>query len=82
MPCCPAKIIPFSHASQSVISYGDTLRNVYGNNPSVEVWYWDYSEMKYIQQGVFTEIKMSGYPLINQITIDHGGDSSGLIKIS
>lgn len=50
----------------------------YGQVPNVTVSYWDGTQ--YISAGVMTQIRFVGLP-VTQITVDHGGTATGILKI-
>lgn len=78
MSCCSPTIISFFNTSSTTIAYGPGLQLQYGQVPNVTVSYWDGT--KYVSAGIMTQIKFVGFPLI-QITVDHGGPATGLLKI-
>lgn len=79
MPCCNPTTIPFFNEASTTISYGPSLQEQYGNAPKVTVVYWDGTQ--YVAAGIFTSIAFTGYPVTN-ITVDHGGSSTGIIKLN
>lgn len=78
MSCCSPLIVPFYNVSSSTINYGPSLQTQFGLAPNVTVTYWDGTQ--YVAAGIMTEIKLVGFP-VTQIVVEHGGASSGLIKI-
>lgn len=78
MSCCTPTIIPFFNTPSSTIGYGPSLQSQYGLAPNVTVSYWDGAQ--YVAAGIMTQIKFDGYP-VTSITVDHGGISTGLLKI-
>jgi hypothetical protein len=79
MPCCEPTITPFFNEASTTLSYGPSLQAQYGNAPKVTVIYWDGAQ--YVAAGIFTSIALDGYP-VTSITVDHGGISTGLLKIN
>jgi len=79
MPCCSPTIIAFHNTPSTTFGYGPSMVLQYGQAPKVDVIYWDGT--KYVSAGIMTQIKFDTYP-VTQVTVDHGGASSGLIKIS
>jgi hypothetical protein len=55
------------------------MASQYGQAPKVDVLYWDGTQ--YVSAGIMTQIKFDTYP-VTQVTVDHGGNSTGIIKIS
>lgn len=72
MTCCPLDTTNFVNQSTTTVPYGGE----YGEHPLVEVIY--LIDGVWIQQGVFTQIKIEA----GQIVVDHGGAATGLIKLS
>lgn len=50
----------------------------YGPAPKVTVLYLDGTQ--YVSAGIMTQIKFDAYP-VTQITVDHGGTATGILKI-
>lgn len=75
MSCCPSNIIPFNNTAVSVVAYTPAMIATYGQKPKVQVIYYDNGE--YYISNVQSSVKFAG----NEITIDHGGPATGLIKI-
>jgi hypothetical protein len=40
--------------------------------------YWDGTQ--YVAAGIFTSIAFTGFP-VTQITVDHGGPATGMVRI-
>lgn len=78
MSCCNPTIIPFFNTATTSVSYGPALQQQYGPAPNVSVSYWDGTQ--YVASGIMTQIKFDTYP-VTQIVVDHGGVSTGLLKI-
>lgn len=78
MSCCNPTIIPFFNAATTTVSYGPAFQSQYGLAPTVTVSYWDGTQ--YVAAGIMTQIKFDTYP-VTQITVDHGGISTGILKI-
>lgn len=74
---CEPLEIPFVHQSTMTIPWTAYLMDRYGATPSVEVWVRDENG-DLIKPGVV--VKMDDYPP-TQISIDFGGDASGVVKI-
>lgn len=79
MPCCEPMIQPFFNEAITTVGYGPSLQSQYGNAPRVTVFYWDGTQ--YVAAGIFTSIAFTGFP-VTSITVDHGGVSTGLLKIA
>lgn len=79
MPCCSSTIQPFFNEASTTVIYGPSLQSQYGNAPKVSVLYWDGTQ--YVAAGIFTSIAFTGFP-VTSITVDHGGVSTGLLKIA
>jgi len=79
MPCCNPTISTFFNEAITTFGYGPSLQAQYGAAPKVNVYYWDGTQ--YVASGVFTSISFTGYP-VTSVTIDHGGASTGIIKLS
>jgi hypothetical protein len=54
------------------------MQSQYGLAPNVTVNYWDGTQ--YVAAGIMTQVKFDTFP-VTQITVDHGGPGTGLIKI-
>lgn len=71
MTCCEQNIIPFVEEDETIVPYAGE----YGQEPQVDVLYniegvW--------QAGVFTSIQRTP----TEITVNHGGAATGVIKLS
>lgn len=78
MSCCNPTIIPFYNTATTTVTYGPSMQLQYGQVPNVTVSYWDGTQ--YISAGVMTQIRFVGLP-VTQITVDHGGTATGILKI-
>lgn len=77
MSCCTPIITTFVNAEQTVIPFGDLQKAIYGQVPNVKVLY--------LQDGEFIEATgfMTAITLDeSQITVNHGGPATGIIKIN
>lgn len=88
-------IIPFINKANTSITYSSTLRAMYGPVPKVEVWYWtgtQYEINNFVDLRM--EVSSTGYegphhpgappappPEVKKIKVDHGGISTGIVKI-
>lgn len=72
MTCCPLNTTTFVNESITTVPYNGE----YGEHPLVEVVY--LVDDVWIQQGVFTQKKIEA----GQIVVDHGGNATGVIKLS
>lgn len=79
MPCCNETITSFFNVASTTINYGPSLQAIHGPAPKVTVLYWDGTQ--YVAAGIFTSISFDTYP-VTQITVNHGGSASGLIKLN
>lgn len=75
--CTPVEIEFFNQLSVN-IPYTASLRNKFGDMPTVKVWIYNSSGEL---QDMGVQITMDAYPP-NNISIDMGGPASGIIKIS
>ena len=80
MSCCTPTIVPFVNAAISTISYPSGLKTLYGNYPRVQIIYYDNDAAEYVVATPLEESRVAFNG--TQIIIDHGGNQSGLIKIS
>lgn len=79
--CCREEsIFVFTDEEQTEIGYSSLLLGRHGGYPQVRVFYWDGETGFLIGGTVFTRISMVGSPP-TKIKIDHGGRSSGIIKL-
>ncbi len=71
-------IVTFNKATKTVIEYGPELQSVLGQYPTVQVCYLDKVKKEYVMSNlpssriVFADDK---------ITIFHGGEESGFVKV-
>lgn len=75
--CTPIEV-QFFNQSIVNIPYTASLRDKFGDMPSVKVWIYNTSGEL---QDMGVQVTMDGYPP-NNISIDMGGPASGIIKIS
>lgn len=80
MSCCLPYIQAFSNKEISIINYPQSLRDVYGRVPQVQVLYWDVYANEYYVSHTSTRVALTGNP-VDTITINHGGLATGIIKI-
>lgn len=78
MPCCNPLIQSFFNEAVTTIGYSPSMQEQYGDAPKVSVYYWDGT--RYLAAGVFTSISFTGYP-VTSVTVDHGGSSTGIVKL-
>lgn len=78
MPCCNPTISTFFNEAVTTIAYGPALQATHGQAPKVTVLYWDGTQ--YVAAGIFTSVKFDTYP-VSEIIVDHGGVSTGILKI-
>jgi len=69
MSCCNTNITPFSNESVTTLSYT-------GQRPTVDVAYLE-PDNTFSTSGKFTQVQITA----SQVIIDHGGPSSGYVKI-
>lgn len=74
---CDPTIITFTNETNLAITYTASLQAQYGNFPSVEVWIYVGSDLVRMPG---LEVKFDSYPP-NTISIDMGGNASGILKI-
>ena len=82
MSCCPSNILPFTDVVTTTILYSVAMKASFGFRPRVDVYYFDedlgdfYTDNGTPASG--TLIKFSA----DTVFINHGGASSGYVKIS
>lgn len=81
MPCCNETIQSFFNEASTSINYGPSLQAAHGPAPKVTVLYWDEDLEVYVAAGIFTTISFDTYP-VTEITVNHGGEASGIIKLN
>ena len=75
MACCEPIISNFVNETVSTVHFGNYERSIYGSHPKVDVVYLIGSE--WVPGSVFTEVKYNS----DTIRVDHGGSSTGYIKV-
>lgn len=76
--CCIPTQIVFSNAESTTVTYDQAMRDKYGVQPKVYVYYYDPVANEYYLSPWYTVMKFNG----SQITVDHGGPSSGMLVIT
>lgn len=76
--CCTPSQFTFANASNTSILYDVAMRNKYGTQPKVFVWYYDAEIDEYYLSTFLTVIKFNG----TNIDIDHGGPNSGIVIVT
>lgn len=76
MPCCAPTIQSFVNALQTIIPYSLELQALYGSTPNVQAIYINEAG-QYQSAGFGVSMTISE----GNITVDHGGLSTGLIII-
>lgn len=80
MPCCPETIIPFVNQILTSVGYGSSMIEKHGTHPQVTVLYFDEVNGGLVATGLYTRVAFQGNPPV-AITVNHGGLSTGVIKI-
>lgn len=75
--CCVPTQVQFINASSTSITYDDVMRDKYGIQPRVFVYYHDPVTGEFYRSSFFTVMKFDG----STITVDHGGPNSGVVVI-
>lgn len=75
--CCPSTEVVFSNATTTQITYDQVMKDKYGSQPHVFVYYYDPVTTELYLSPFFTVMKFNG----TTITIDHGGPNSGIVVI-
>ena len=71
-------IVTFNKASKTVIEYGPELEAVLGEYPTVQVSYYDKQKKEYVLSNLpSSRIEFAQ----GKITVYHGGEESGLVKV-
>lgn len=73
---CAPTIIQFTNVSTLTIPYTQSLKDSYGDAPSVQIWVSDGSSL--VNMGITATF--DNYP-VNTISIDMGGPASGIVVI-
>lgn len=76
--CCIPTQISFANATSTSVIYDDVMRNKYGSQPRVFVYYHDPDTGEFYLSSFFTVMKFNG----SSINIDHGGPNSGLVVVT
>ena len=76
--CCIPTKVQFINADTTTIVYTQAMRDSYGTQPRVFVYYYDSTTGEFYQSTFFTVMHFDG----NNITVDHGGNSSGFIVVT
>lgn len=77
MSCCPPILTTFLDAEETIIPYPQSLRDVYGNVPTIKVAYLENGIYKE-SAGFITHIALD----TDEIKINHGGPATGVIKLN
>lgn len=77
MSCCTPILTSFQNVATTTIPYPQSLRDVYGNIPTIKIAYLENGEYKE-STGFITHVSLD----TDQITIDHGGEATGVIKLN
>ena len=77
--CCPPSLFDFVNEEETVITYNQDLINKHGRTPRVNAYYFNEVSGFYVG-GIYTKIAFEGLPVQN-IRINHGGVSTGFIKL-
>lgn len=75
MSCCPYIQQSFVNQSTVIIPYGAIQKELYGEQPNVQVYYRD--GLTYRLSDDMNEVKVTP----SQVTVDLGGPATGFIKI-
>lgn len=75
--CCIATQFDFAFATSTTITYDQAMKDKYGSQPRVFVYYYDDVTGEFYQSPWFTVMKFDG----NTITVDHGGPMSGFVIV-
>ena len=80
MPCCPQTILNFADVTNSIFPYTEAMKFTYGAKPKVDVFYYNVEDGKFHNNNGMptSEVSFDG----DFIYIDHGGLSSGYLKVS
>jgi hypothetical protein len=73
---CEPTIIQFTNVPKVTIPYTQSLKDKYGDAPDVQVWVSDGTNL--VNMGI--SAVFDGYP-VNTISVDLGGNGSGIIRI-
>lgn len=75
--CCIPTTVTFVNAVSTSITYDAVMRDKYGIQPRVYVYYYDSVTGEFYLSPFFTVMKFDG----NTITVDHGGPNTGVVVI-
>lgn len=78
MICCEQEILTFANKDTVTIAYTSSMRALYGDRPTVNVYYQNGNDF---EAATFTRVELKGSP-VNQIVVYNGGPATGFIKIS
>lgn len=75
--CCIPTQVQFANASTTSITYDQTMRDKYGVQPRVYVYYHDPVDGSFYHSPFFTHVTFNG----TTIVVDHGGPNSGIVVV-
>lgn len=75
--CCIPTQVQFINASSTSITYDAVMRDKYGIQPRVFVYYYDSVTGEFYLSPFFTVMKFDG----STITVDHGGPNTGVVVV-
>lgn len=76
--CCTPTQVQFNNATVTSITYDQVMRDKYGLQPRVHVYYYDPVDGSYYSSTFFTHVTFDG----STINVDHGGPNTGIISIT
>ena len=76
--CCIPTRVQFVNASTTTIAYPQSLRDKYGPQPRVYVYYRDPATNELYLSPFFTVMHFTG----TSINIDHGGPNTGIVVVT
>lgn len=76
--CCTPTRVNFANASTTAITYTQAMRDKYGVQPRVYVYYYDSVTSEFYLSPFFTVMTFDG----STITVDHGGPNSGVVVVT
>jgi len=77
MSCCTPIITQFVNATLTTIPFGDSQKTIYGDVPTVKILYYEEGEFRE-STGFLTQVKLED----DQLTVNHGGPATGIIKVN